>query len=107
MDSMEMIQKIVTSNAIQRFPSAFSAFLIKLVVPLSVQVLELRSAIVKKAGQTISLMASTLGNTFEQAAERYLSANCLLKVVLSGNKSLAENGHEAVLAILENVHSPK
>lgn len=69
--------------------------------------LDLRSAIVKKAGQTIGLMASTLGSAFEQAAERYLSAGCLLKVVLSGNKSLAENGHEAVLAILENVHSAK
>lgn len=67
----------------------------------------MRSAIVKKASQTIGLMASTLGNAFEQAAERYLSGNCLFKVILSGNKSLAENGHEAVLAILENVHSPK
>lgn len=52
-------------------------------------------------------MAVELKNSFEQAAERYLSANCLLKLVLSGNKLLADSGHKAILVVLQNVISPK
>ena len=52
-------------------------------------------------------MATELKNAFEPAAERYVSANCLLKVILSGNKILAESGHRAILTIIENVISCK
>lgn len=69
--------------------------------------MDLRSAIVKKACSTVDLMAIELGNSFETAAERYLSANCLLKLILSGNKILAEAGHQTVLIILRNVTSSK
>jgi len=52
-------------------------------------------------------MAETLGNLFQQAAERYLHENCLLKLVLSGNKTMAQAGHNAILCILQHVTSPK
>jgi hypothetical protein len=52
-------------------------------------------------------MASSLSIGFELAAERYLTGNGLLKLTLSGNKLMAECGHNAILTILEHVISPK
>ena len=52
-------------------------------------------------------MASSLSIGFELAAERYLTGNSLLKLTLSGNKLMAEYGHNAILTILEHVISPK
>jgi len=52
-------------------------------------------------------MAITLKNAFDQAAERFISSNGLFKVILSGNKVLAEAGHDAILGILQNVHTAK
>lgn len=69
--------------------------------------MDLRSAIAKKACATVELMAIKLKNSFENAADRYISANCLLKLILSGNKILAEAGHQAIIVILQNVHSAK
>ena len=67
----------------------------------------MRSAIAKSACKTVELMAQNLANAFDQAAERYLSANCLLKLVLNGNKILSEAGHHTILVILQNIVSPK
>ena len=52
-------------------------------------------------------MAKSLGDSFELAAERYISFSCLLKLILSGNKVMAEAGHKALITILENVTSEK
>eukprot|EP00826_Nyctotherus_ovalis_P011823 TRINITY_DN13080_c0_g1_i1.p1 TRINITY_DN13080_c0_g1~~TRINITY_DN13080_c0_g1_i1.p1 ORF type:complete len:305 (-),score=66.17 TRINITY_DN13080_c0_g1_i1:1557-2471(-) len=51
-------------------------------------------------------MAKSLGNGFEQAADRLVSPN-LLKLALSGNKVMAEAGHKAITNILEHVSSDK
>ena len=61
----------------------------------------------KKAAQTIEFMAIDLKNSFDPAAERYFSPISLLKVILNGNKLLAEAGHETIMVILQQVVSPK
>ena len=51
-------------------------------------------------------MAKSLGDNFEQVADRLVSPN-LLKLALNGNKVMAEAGHKAILIILQHVNSDK
>lgn len=107
MEAMDRLQGVIQGSSKSKYSAAFNSLLQKCVMPLTAQALDLRSAIVKKCSETIIRMAVVLGNDLDQIAERFISINSLLKVVLSGSRILAEAGHEAILAILQNVVCPK
>ena len=93
------MQTLISSDYInfENFPTLF----LKFTAPLSVQLNDLRSAIVKEAANTIVLAASVLGDAFELSAERL--ADALYKVINSGNKILAELGSECFIEVIRSV----
>lgn len=60
---------------------------------LGVQIHDLRSMSAKAAGVAIQVLAQNLGNDFEHLALKLITKEALLKVVYSGNKTLADIGH--------------
>ena len=61
----------------------------------------------KAAGQAIQVLAQNLGNDFEHLALKLITKEALLKVVYSGNKTLADIAHQTMLTILNHVCVPK
>ena len=97
--SMKRIQAVIASGG-----TAFDNFLplmLKFMMPLSVQLSDLRSAIVREAYNTLVQAAEACRDSFEQCAERI--ADTLFKLLNSGTKVLADAGHMSFTAILENV----
>ena len=69
--------------------------------------MDLRSAITKEAGKTIQILAQIMGEDFESLSLKFLSKDSLIKLLHSGTKMLAENGHQTILGVLHNVCVPK
>ena len=83
-------------------------FLAKIIEPLSIQLVDLRSAITKETCKTISLISEVLQNEFEnQAANVFMTEVSLYKLMECGNHLMAEHAHFCVLSILYNTSSPK
>lgn len=61
----------------------------------------------KAAGLAIQTLAQNLGNDFEMLALKLITKDALLKVLHSGNKTLADLAHHAILSILNHVCVPK
>jgi hypothetical protein len=61
----------------------------------------------KAAGVAIQVLAQNLGNDFEHLALKLITKEALLKVVYSGNKTLADIAHQTMLTILNHVCVPK
>jgi len=96
---MRRIQAVIASGG-----TAFDNFLplmVKFMTPLSVQLSDLRSAIVKEAYNTLVQAAEACRDSFEPCAERI--ADTLFKLLNSGTKVLADAGHMSLMAVLDNV----
>jgi len=74
---------------------------------LSVQIHDLRSISAKAASISIQVLSQVLGNDFEQLALKLIQKDALLKVLSSGNKTLSDLAHQAILSILNHVCVPK
>lgn len=61
----------------------------------------------KAASVSIQVLAQNLGNDFEILALKIITKEGLIKVLHSGNKTLAEQAHFAILSILNHVCVPK
>lgn len=98
-NALKRMQTIITTTG----PSfdSFPALFLKFIAPLSVQLNDLRSAIVKEAAKTASLAAQILGDNFENCADRL--TDTLFKVLNSGTKIIADTAHSSLLEILEAV----
>ena len=93
------MQGLISSDYItfENFPALY----LKFTAPLSVQLQDLRSAVVKEACSTIVLAASVLGDSFELCAERL--SDVLYRLINSGNKILAESGSDCYIEIIKSV----
>ena len=93
------MQALISSDYItfENFPALF----LKFTAPLSAQLQDLRSAVVKEACSTIVLAASILGDSFELCAERL--SDVLYRLINSGNKILAESGSDCYIEIIKSV----
>ncbi|CAG9333900.1 unnamed protein product [Blepharisma stoltei] len=98
-NALKRMQAIITSGG-PSFENFISLFL-KFINPLSVQLNDLRSAIVKEAAKTASIAAQTLGDSFENCAERL--GDTLFRVLNSGTKIIADTGHQCLLEIIDAV----
>ena len=61
----------------------------------------------KGAHTTIQVLAQSFGNDFETLALKLVTKDSLLKVLHSGNKTLADHAHQSILGILNHVCVPK
>ena len=96
--AFKRMQALVSSDYIgfENFPALF----LKFTGPLSVQLNDLRSALVKEAATTIVMAASVLGESFELCAERL--AEPLYRLINSGNKLLADTGSECFIEVIKS-----
>ena len=97
--ALKRMQALISSDyiAFENFPALF----LKFTAPLSVQLQDLRSAVVKEACSTIVLAASVLGDSFELSAERL--SDVLYRLINSGNKILAESGSDCYIEIIKSI----
>jgi len=79
----------------------------KLFMNFSIQILDLRSSLMKEACRSLVLCAKNLGNLIESALEKLISINTLFKVVNSANKLISETGAKTIKKIIKNVESSK
>ena len=93
------MQALISSDFIgfENFPTLF----LKFTAPLSIQLQDLRSAVVKEAAGTVVMAASVLGDSFELCAERL--SDVLYKLINSGNKLLAETGSDCFIEVIKSV----
>ena len=96
--ALKRMQALVSSDYIgfENFPVLF----LKFTSPLSVQLNDLRSAVVKEAATTIVVAATVLGESFELCAERL--AEPLYRLINSGNKLLADTGSECFVEVIKS-----
>lgn len=97
--ALKRMQALVSSDYIgfENFPALF----LKFTGALSIQLNDLRSAVVKEASSTIILAASVLGEAFELCAERLTDA--LYRLINSGNKLLADTGSECFIEVIKAI----
>lgn len=74
---------------------------------MTVQLLDLRSAITKEASNTMTVLAQEIGDDLEPLAHRFISSLCLFKMLNSGTKVISEYGNKCILAIIHHVRAPK
>lgn len=79
----------------------------KIYLNLSVQMLDLRSSLMKEACRITALASKTYGIKIETAAERLISSLVLYKLVNSANKLISDTGSICITQIIKNVDSVK
>ena len=67
--------------------------------------LDLRSAIVKEASKVVELASEQCPEL--ECFDRFMSHDCLYKLLASGNKILADIGHQCILSIIEKCQDYK
>ncbi|OMJ86770.1 hypothetical protein SteCoe_11624 [Stentor coeruleus] len=99
MKALKRMQSIISSEyiAFENFPALF----LKFTAPLSIQLQDLRSAVVKEATITIISAAQVMGDSFDLCAERL--SDVLYRLINSGNKILAETGSDCYIEIIRSV----
>lgn len=99
MKALKRMQALISSEyvAFENFPALF----LKFTNPLSVQLQDLRSAVVKEAAITITSAAQVFGDSFDLCAERL--SDVLFRLINSGNKILAETGSDCYIEIIRSV----
>lgn len=75
----------------------------KLLKPLAAQVNDLRSVSAREAGVTIQVIAANCQHEFDHTAVKLIPH--LVKVLHSGNKLLADVGHQAIKGIIKTVEN--
>ena len=60
-----------------------------------------------EACNTLAIISEIYSPIFEIECEKYISANCLLKLINNSNSILADAGHKCIISILTNVASAK
>lgn len=90
--AMQSIQSIVCTESCREISNFFKV-LPNLVKPLTVQLLDLRSAISKEASATVRIMVQTLGDDFSFLSTKFMHESSLFKLVSCATKILNEQGH--------------
>jgi len=81
--------------------------ILKVVSPLSAQLMDLRSSIVKDACNTLISIAQIYKSKFEIVVERIITSGCLLKNVCATNKVISDISHQCAISLLSSVICPK
>ena len=79
----------------------------KLYLNLIIQILDLRSSLVKDACRIAILCSKVFGNHIESSIEKIISGTCLYKLVASANKLISETGAQSIKFIIKNLESVK
>lgn len=79
----------------------------KIFLNISIQLLDLRSGLMKEACRIATLAAKVYGGKIETAAERLISPLVLYKLVNSANKLISDTGAICISQIIKNVESAK
>jgi CLIP-associating protein 1/2 len=105
LNAIKKLEGIILGGGAQlnNFPMLMS----KLYPHMTAQINDLRSAITKEAGRMVVLAAQQCGQKLDVFCERIISKEFLLKVISSANKIISENGHDAVLNLIEYVQNTK
>ena len=74
---------------------------------LEIQLLDLRSSVMKEACRITSLCAKELKLLIEQGITQLLTQNCLFKIAGSANKVISDSASKCILNILRYIHSIK
>lgn len=102
---IQSIQSCFVTHELLRMPQIYT-FLQTVSEPLSQQLFDLRSTIIKEACKTISLISEVLENEFElQAYLIFLTEQSLFKLMESANNVMAESAHLCTLSIVYNTIS--
>ena len=65
----------------------------KLIRPITVQLMDLRSAITREASNVVRVMAQTMEEKFSSIAPKFMHSNSLFKLVSSATKIINDYGH--------------
>ena len=88
-------------------PKFAKLFNSKLTPCLSIQMLDLRTTIMREACNIISFAAKTLGDQFELSSLFLTSSSVLFKLIASANRVICEGGSQCLEAIVNYVNSSK
>jgi len=88
-------------------PAFIKSFNNKICLNLSVQLVDLRSSLMKDACRIAVLAAITYNEAIESAVEKLISPLVLFKLVGSANKVISDTGSSCVLEIIKCVESGK
>ena len=72
-----------------------------------IQLLDLRTSVMKEACRIISLCAKEIGLLIEQGILQLLSQNCLFKIAGSANKVISDSASKCILNLIKYIHSLK
>ena len=70
-----------------------------------IQLLDLRTSVMKEACRIISLCAKEIGLLIEQGILQLLSQNCLFKIAGSANKVISDSASKCILNLIKYIHS--
>ena len=79
----------------------------KLYLNISIQMMNLRSTLLKEACRIVILAAKTYRNQFDQGVEKLISSIVLYKLIASANKVISECGSKCVSEIIKYVESER
>jgi len=79
----------------------------KIITNLSIQMLDLRSTVMREACNVVAFAAKQLGILFEQSALYVVSSGVLFKLIASANKVISEGGSNCLEEVIRSVHSSK
>jgi hypothetical protein len=82
-------------------------FNLKICLNLSVQLVDLRSSLMKEACRIVMLAARTYNEKIESAADKLISPLVLYKLVGSANKLISETGSHCIIEMIKHIESGK
>lgn len=105
-DALKRLGSIIIGNygQSQQFIKLFNT---KLYINLNIQMVDLRSSLMKEACRIVILSARELGILIEPGIEKMLTSSVLYKLAGSANKLISETSSNAIYQLIQNVQSSK
>lgn len=103
--AMVRLEAIALGGGGDAFEDAFSASLVKMIEPLTAQVSDRRSAVVKQAAHLLVALARSATNAFEPCIEPLIMA--LLRTTVITIAVIADSGNACIRGIITHCQSPK
>lgn len=105
-DAIKRLGGIILSNFALN-SSFIKNFNSKICLNLSVQLVDLRSSLMKEACRIAILAARTYNEKIESAADKLISPLVLYKLVGTANKLISETGAQCILEMIKHIESSK
>lgn len=103
--AMVRLEAIALGGGGDAFEDAFAASLVKMIEPLTAQVSDRRSAVVKQAAHLLVALARSATNAFEPCIEPLIMA--LLRTTVITIAVIADSGNACIRGIITHCQSPK